>query len=182
MGLIKLVIVVVVIIVAIYLVLGVFPGAGDKVKNVLGGTPLGGGSTKAPQSLGTGEGFDMKVYPSGPYNLKSDVPVDVTTESGVIKKFSGSIDISFKNKTVLLTHDGTDLRVDLPLKTIAVTGVKLAKFNVVSSKIDVNSGNWRTQTENGTLEIEGFSGGVLIEGDFLRFIGNVSSLRRQGFS
>lgn len=181
MGLIKLVIAIVVILVAAFFVLTMFPGAGDKVKNALGSTPLGGGATSPPQST-AGEGFDMRIYPSGQYSFKSDAPVDVTTEGGSIKKFSGTVDVSFKNKTVVLTNDGTELKVDYPLKTMALTGVKLGKFSVANSKIDVFSGNWRTQTENGTLEIEGFVGGVLIETDHLRFIGNVSTLRRQGFS
>ncbi len=181
MGLIKLIIAVVVILVAIYVVLTMFPGAGDKVKNALSNTPLGGSASTPPQSTG-GEGFDMKVFPIGQYSFKSDGPVDVTTEGGTLKKFSGTVDISFANKTVFLVHDGTDLRADLPLKTIAVTGVKLGKFSVSKSKIDVTSGGWRTQTDNGTLEIEGFVGGVLIENDYLRFLGNVSSLRREGFS
>ncbi|HLD57015.1 MAG TPA: hypothetical protein VJA47_01840 [archaeon] len=181
MGLIKLVIAIVVILVAASLVLTMFPGAGDKVKNVLGSTPLGGSATSPPQSS-AGEGFDMRIYPSTQYSFKSDTPVDVTTENGGIKKFSGAVDVSFKNKTVVLTNEGTDLKVDYPLKTIAMTGVGLGKFSVSNSKIDVFSGNWRTQTENGTLEIEGFVGGVLIEADHIRFIGNVSSLRREGFS
>ncbi|MBI4163905.1 MAG: hypothetical protein HY512_03510 [Candidatus Aenigmarchaeota archaeon] len=181
MGLIKLVIAVVIIIVAIYFVLNMFPGAGDKVKGVLSSTPLSGGATKAPESK-TGEGFDMKIFPPGVYNLKSEGPVEVTTESGTIKNFTGSIGVILKNKTVVLTHEGSNLVVDLPLKTIAVTGVVLSKFDVVGSKIDVFSGNWRTQTDNGTLQIEGFKGGVLIENDYLKFVGNISSLRREGFS
>jgi len=116
----------------------------------------------------------LTVYPQGAFVLRPDSSINITIESTSFSDFLGEIKADYVNKTVKFTDSRTPLKVEFPLNKVDLGSLRLAKLDFLNTKLDIKKDGWTKSLENGTVEVEGFTGTGTINADSFKMVGNVT--------
>jgi len=166
---------IVALIVVLFILVGGF-GLGGFFSDTMGGigswfgsSPFGG--------LVSGDGTDSKfvtilLYPPN-LTLEPDSEVSIYAGTMDLTGFKGSIDMDFENDTIALAESNSKLRVTIPSNSTTITDLMLAQVSLQHTKFMIEPD---LTTNNGTINIHGFSGSAMVKIDGLELRGNVSKL------
>ena len=153
-----------------------FSGIVDKINNWLSGSPFGG-MIEIPE--GTAVKVDMFLNPKNftfePNNL------NITANSVDFSGFSGKLDIDYSESKITMTQTGTGMKIETPINEIIVEGIVIPKITLADTKFSVMTEQSNISTQNDSVEINGFSGTAIINAQGIELLGNVSSIKGNGW-
>ncbi len=104
--------------------------------------------------------------------------INITTSTGEIANFKGSISVDMPKKTATLEETGSSLIIREGIGEIAIDGLRLSSLELRGMKLALSSGNWNETTENGSVAVNDFLGRGVIREGFIELEGNVSRINK----
>jgi hypothetical protein len=104
--------------------------------------------------------------------------INVTTASGEISNFKGSVSVDMAGKVSTMREAGSSLLIRQSIGTISVDGLRLSSLDLRGMKLFITSGNWNETSENGSVAISDFLGKATISEGFIELEGNVSRISK----
>jgi hypothetical protein len=123
------------------------------------------------------EAIKLGFYPET-FEFNAADFVNITTTTGEISNFKGTIAMDMKNKVSTLKESGSVLLIKEVIGTISIDGLKLNSLELNGMKLTLASGNWNETTENGSVTINDFLGKGMIKEGFIELEGNVSRISK----
>ncbi len=151
-------------------------GLGDifeRITEWLKSSPFGGFFQSPVASLYE---VDITLYPKT-YTLKTISTVNLSVDSVDLIEFNGYIDSDFINKKLVFRQDSTPLKIEMPLKNITISSIKVDRIYLDDTDFVVTSNELDTSGQNATIEITDFSGDIQFYPDYVEFHGNVSMIK-----
>ncbi len=146
----------------------------DSIKKWFESSPLGN-IFNAP--VNRAEAVRLVFYP-GVFEFNSADFINITTPSGSIANFKGSISVDMAGKTSTFAESGSSLLIRENLGAISIDNLKLSSLDLRGMKLILNSGNWNETAENGSVAIKDFLGRGTIKDGYIELEGNVSRIIR----
>ena len=154
-----------------------FTTVSEQLGEWLGNSPFGGMFTATKPQVTDADVIDLEMRPET-FTLIPDQPVNISFDSGEITDFSGSIDVNYETKVIILDETNSDLIIKMPLETIKISGLSITKMDLKDIDLDLTTGSWDLTSKNGSIEIHGFLGTGEITPSMIIMQGNVTKLVR----
>lgn len=149
----------------------------DKVDDWLSGSPFEG-FFKAPSKEDTQtERIELVIYPEN-FSIKPDSVVDIKIGDIQLNKFSGEINADFRKNKISLNQKDSEFKIEMPVQRTLISNLELKTLSV-NGKIYMKTGKWEFNTENGSVQLFGFSGNMEINIDSIGFTGNATRVLRE---
>ena len=153
-----------------------FGGIVGRLTDWLGGTPISipGGSGKPGTNA-----VSITLYPKN-FTLTPESKLNLTLGDSHFENFNGLVTFDFQSGKISL-QEKSGFSVSSLLKDFTVPDLKLSRLQISGMKFTV-----RTQTdissENGTMDIQGFSGSLSLGNSSIILSGNVTKITGEGWS
>jgi hypothetical protein len=151
----------------------IFSGLIDQISGWFEGSPFGG--FVSTPSADKAMVVSIVLLP-GEYYLEPDSSVSVMSGSTSISKFSGRIAPDFSSDALLLEERGSELSITVPLEGVVVEDVSIKSLRMSGTGFRIEPD---MSTENGTIEVAGFSGTISFSASGAELLGNVTRLTAQ---
>jgi hypothetical protein len=158
------------------------------VKDLFGGIVgkitdwLGGSSISLPGGLGK-SGLNLvsvTIYPRN-FTLSPGYKLNLTLGESSFENFNGELSADFEAGNLSL-KDKSGFSVSSPIQPLAIPDMKISRLTLKEMKFSVQSVQSNITNENGSLDIQGFSGVFLISASSITLSGNVTKITGDGWN
>lgn len=146
----------------------------DSIKNWFESSPLGNIFTAPVKRTET---VKIGFYPET-FEFSSADLVNITTATGEISNFKGTVSVDMKNNVSTFRESGSALLIKESIGSISIDGLKMSSLELSGMKLVLTSGNWNETTENGSVSVNDFLGRGTIKDGFIELEGNVSRINK----
>ena len=169
---------VIALIIVSVILIGSFGGSGSlsdsigSISDWFGSSPFG---DFLSANRDNGKHVIVKLYPEN-LTIKPDEKVGVASPTTEFDGFSGSIQSNFNEGFIIFSEKNSGLQIKTKIDNVNITDLRLSKFNIERAKLDIDN---EISTENGSIDMKGFSGNAFFSSNALILEGNVTKLSAQ---
>ena len=152
-----------------------FGGIVGKLTDWLGGSPV-------PIPIGSGKSANtvsIALYPKA-FTLTPESKLNLTLGDSRFENFNGAVTFDFQSGKLTL-QEKSGFSVSSPLKDFTIPDLKLSRLQISGMKFTVRSQS-EISNENGTMDIQGFSGSLSLGNSSIILSGNVTKITGEGWS
>lgn len=158
------------------------------VKDLFGGIVgkltdwLGGSSVSLPGGLGK-SGTNIvyiTLYPNN-FTLSPGYKLNLSLGESYFENFNGEISTDFQAGKISL-NDKSGFSVSSPIQPLTIQDLKLSRLQLKEMKFTLVSSQSNITNENGSLDMQGFSGAFSITPSSITLSGNVTKITGDGWS
>ncbi len=157
------------------------------VKDLFGGIVgrltdwMGGSSIPLPSVGGSGaNAVSVTLYPSN-FTLSPGYKINLTLGESYFQNFNGDVSADFQAGKLSL-KDKSGFSVTSALQPLTVPSLSISRLTLAGMKFSVHSVQSNIENENGSLDIQGFSGSFSIQNSSITLSGNVTKITGDGWS
>jgi hypothetical protein len=121
----------------------------------------------------------IELFPKN-FTLNPGYKLNLSLGESRFENFNGDVSVDFQSGKVSLQEKGSSFIVSSPLQTLSIQEISLSKLSyqgkfALHSKTDISS-------ENGTMQIQGFSGSFSLGNSSIILSGNVTKITGEGWT
>ena len=153
-----------------------FGGIVGRLTDWLGGSPV-------PLPVGSGKSgtnaVSIALYPKA-FTLTPETKLNLTLGESRFENYNGVIAFDFQSGKLTL-QEKSGFSVSSPLKDFRIPDLRLSRLQISGMKFTVRSQS-DISSENGTMDIQGFSGTLSLGNSSIILSGNVSKITGDGWT
>ena len=152
-----------------------FGGIVERLTDWLGGStvPIPVGSGKSTNTV------SIALYPKA-FTLTPESKLNLTLGDSSFENFNGFVTFDFQSGKISL-QEKSGFSVSSPLKDFTIPDLKLSRLQISGMKFTVHTQTDIT-SENGTMDIQGFSGTLSLGNSSIILSGNVTKITGEGWT
>jgi hypothetical protein len=155
-----------------------FGGIAGKITDWLGGSPVNipGGLTGKPGS----NAVSISLFPRN-FTLSPGTRLNFTLGESSFENFNGEVSVDYQSGKISLREKGSSFVVSSPIQAFTIQSISLPKLSY-QGKFAVLSSQSNIENENGSLDMQGFSGAFSISNSSITLSGNVTKITGDGWT
>jgi hypothetical protein len=156
-----------------------FGGIVNKLTDWLGGTPvsLPGGIGKSSNT----NTVSITLYPDN-FTLNPDTKLNLILGDSYFEDFNGQATFDFQAGKVYLKEKGSSFTVSSPIQSFSMQDFRISRLTLTGIKFSMVSSQSNIANENGSLDIQDFSGTFSVGNSSITLTGNVTKITGDGWS
>lgn len=154
-----------------------FGGIVAKLTGWLGGNPV-----SVPGIPGSSKGTNVSItlYPRN-FTLNPGTKLNLTMGESYFESFDGTVSFDFQSGRISLKDKSSPFTVSSPLQSFSIANLSIPRLALKEMKFAVH-GQSDISNENGSLDIQGFSGSFSVTNSSIVLAGNVTKITGDGWT
>jgi hypothetical protein len=148
-----------------------------KLTDWLGGTPV-----SLPGGIGNAKDNSVSItlYPMN-FTLNPDTRLNLTLGESYFENFNGQVSFDFQTNKIYLKEKSSTFMVSSPMQNFVMEDFSISRLTLKEMKFTLMSSQSNITNENGSLDIQGFSGTFSVQNSSINLAGNVTKITGDGW-